>query len=160
MKLRNVEQLTNVIGQVINTEEVKNASAKLRYALIRNLDKFEPELKRLQKLRDAIGEALKPFEEERVALIKELGKEKPDGSWEIEKDSKEMKTFEKRFKTLQEKYKEVFDQYEAKMKEFADTVLEEESDIVPYAFSINLLDGVKIETEPLAVLTVNGLIVD
>ena len=157
MKLKNVEQLNLTIAQILNQSE--QSKAKFKYALLRNADYLEPEAKRLQKMLEEYAEVLKPFEEKRVELVKKYGKANEDGSIKVEEGTSEMEQFQKEMEELKEEHKEAFEAYDAKIKEFNETVLEEDVDVKVYNFSADLMPD-NLTTRQIAVLTLNGLIAE
>ena len=89
----------NVLNQLMNEEGYSRFPLKLCYAVSRTLDRMESEITALQKMETGIRtQHLKKFDEERDALIKQHGKEQPNGSVAVdENDETAMTAFTEAF---------------------------------------------------------------
>ena len=118
-----------------NFLDVQSSNAKFSYAVDRNIKKMKDEVESLEKV-------LKPFEEERIAIIKEMAKKDDKGEIIFSKENKDAPEFEDKAK-LEEKLKELQEKYETTFKEYKE-LLEEESEIELYKIPVEYFDGLSI----------------
>ena len=139
MKKGEMITLRNVLNQLRNEEGYQRYPIKFCYAVERTLDHMKAEVEGLQKIETALRtEHLKKFDEEREALIKEYGKEQPNGSIAVdEKDEAAMEAFTKGFDALKEKYKKAIDKFEKAMDEYQKDILQGE-DAEAFVHSVSI----------------------
>ena len=84
---------------------------------------------------------LKKFDEDREALIKQHGKEQPDGSVAIdEKDETAMAAYKEAFEALKVKYKKDLEKYEKAMEEYQRDILQgEEAELKVHRISLEFI---------------------
>lgn len=156
--------LRNVLNQLRNEEGFTKYPVKFRYAVERTLDHMESEITALQKIETGIRtEHLKKFDEDREALIKQHGKEQPNGSVAVdEKDESAMAAFTEGFEALKVKHKKALDKYEKAMEEYQKDILQgEESEVFVHSISIDKVPE-ELPHQYLQILSSSrfGLIVD
>lgn len=140
MKKGEMITLRNVLNQLRNEEGFTSYPIKFRYAVERTLDKMESEITALQKIETGIRtEHLKKFDEDREALIKEHGKEQPNGSIAVEeKDEAAMAAFTEGFEALKVKHKKALEKFEKAMGEYQKDILQgEEAEAFVHSVSID-----------------------
>jgi hypothetical protein len=142
MKKGEMIALRNVLNQLMNEEGYNEFPVKLCYAVSRTLDHMESEIASLQKMETGIRtQYLKKFDEEREALIKQHGKEQPNGSVAVdEKDETAMAAYTEAFEALKAKYKKDLEKYEKAMEEYQRDILQgEEAESKVHSISLELI---------------------
>ena len=111
---------------------------KFRYAVNRNLEKMDGEIKSLSAIETQNAECLKEYNEERDALIQKYGKATAEGVSVSPEDKESFEAFLKDMEPLNEKYKEAIEAHNKKMEEYRKDILEgEDSETVLYSIYIN-----------------------
>lgn len=132
----------NVLHQLMSEEGYSKYPLKLCYAVSRTLDHMESEITALQKMETGIRtQHLKKFDEDREALIKQHGKEQPDGAVAIdENDEAAMAAYTEGFEALKVKYKKDIEKYEKSMEEYQRDILQgEEAELKVHSISLEFV---------------------
>lgn len=112
-------------------------SVKFRYAVNRNLQKMEGEIKSLSAIEEQNAECLKDYNIERDNLIKKYGKDTANGISVSPEDKETFDAFLKEMEPLNEKYKEALEAHNTKMDEYRKDILEgEDSETDLYSICI------------------------
>ena len=127
-------QLYQALNKLGNLSGVKFA-----YAVSKNINLIEPEIKSLEKSLEASDE-FKKFEEKRMALVEKFAKKNEKGE-KIVKDNQyeidNQKEFDEEFENLKVENKEVYDARQKQIEEYND-LLQSESTVELH--KINLSD--------------------
>lgn len=113
-------------------------SVKFRYAVNRNLEKMDGEVKSLSAIETQNAECLKEYNIERDALIQKHGKATAEGVSVSPEDKESFEAFLKDMEPLNEKYKEAIEAHNKSMEEYRKDILEgEDSETDLYSICIN-----------------------
>lgn len=132
----------------------KSGSTKFKYAVLKNADKIKSSIEILLNIEKEINEAITPYEEDRVALIRRLGKADESGNISVDlKDELVAREFQEEFQKLLDKHKEILDVYQAKVAEYQEFLSEPLTEEFKFkALSINDFPETGINTEDLELL--------
>lgn len=132
----------------------KSGNTKFKYSVLKNMEKIKSSIEIFTDIEKEINEGIKPFEEERVELIKRLGT--PDGSGNIAidlKDEERAKEFQIKYEEALERHKEVLTVYQTKIQEYQDLLNEPLTELFEFRqFSIDELPDTNVNAEELDLL--------
>ena len=114
------------------------SGVKFAYAVSKNINLIEPEIKSFEKALEASDEFTK-FEEKRMALVEKFAKKDEKGEKLIknnEYEIEDLEQFNKEFEALKEENKEVYDARQKQIDEYND-LLKSESTLELHKISIS-----------------------
>lgn len=145
MKKKEVIVLSKTLGEAIKVD----GSVKYRYGIIKNQGYLAKEIEILKKIEEEYDGILTDFNKERNDLIIKYGQTDEQGVTKVSpEDEKKFKAFMKDFKVLQETHKDALDEFNSKLKEYQESILEEELEETPTFYKIdvdNLPDNLSSE---------------
>lgn len=123
--------------------EVKDITAKFKYAAAKNLRKVENNVQTLMYIEAGIENILTSYKQEYKELVQKYGKVNEHGKYQIDIDSKEGEIVKVKIEELNTKYKEDLDKYSENEQKYMELLTGE----IEFDF-INDLHKIKIEDLP------------
>lgn len=157
MKKQDLVKLEEVFNEVKGMGETK-----FKYNILRNMEIIQPFLKPLKILEQELKTMAEPFEQDRNALIIELGHTNPDGTASIDRnDTEVMEIFKERLNSLITVHKEELDKYQTQFEEYQEILQEDIEDPISFrVLSIDKCPDTDITETQLQLLMEFGIIVD
>jgi len=135
MKKREVIVLSKALGEAIKIE----GSVKYRYGIIKNQGYLAKEIEILKKIEEEYDVILTDFNKDRNELIVKHGQVDEQGVTRVSpEDEKKFKAFMKEFKVLEETHKDALVEFNSKLKEYQESILEEELEETPTFYKIDV----------------------
>jgi hypothetical protein len=157
MKKQDLLRLEDVFNEI-----KRSGDTKFKYTILRNLEILKPFISGLRALEKELKAITEPFEQDRNALIIELGHPNPNGTTSIDVENEDvMAVFRERLNDLIQKHKDELDSYQSQYDDYMTILNEDVEDEIPFkTLTIDQCETVTFTDEQLQLLMDFNIITD
>lgn len=157
MKKQDLLKLEDVFNEIKGSGDTK-----FKYTILRNIEILKPFTSSLKALEKDLKALTEPFEQDRNALIIELGHPNSNGTTSIDVENEEvMATFRERLNNLIQKHKDELDSYQSQYNDYMTILNEDVEDEIPFKTrTVDQCEAITFTDEQLQLLMDFNIITD